>query len=310
MSAVTSRAKLDRRALLGGAGLCFVGCAMNVSRSPRPAPEADARFAELERSMGGRLGVAAVDTGSARRVVYRAEERFPMCSTFKLPLVAAVLKRVDAGEESLGRRIAYDESALLEYAPVTREHVRDGGMSVEALCEASITVSDNTAANLLLETLGGPGGLTAFFRSIGDRSSRLDRNEPMLNAALPGDDRDTTTPSAMLSTMQALLLGGVLSGASKRRLLGWLVATTTGLERLRAGLPAEYRVGDKTGTGNNGVTNDVAIAWPPSKPPILIAAYSVGSSAGTERLSAGLAQAARLVLDVRGSDAPRLVDGG
>lgn len=219
-----------------------------------------------------------------------------MCSTFKLPLVAAVLMRVDAGEESLERRIAYDAAALLEYAPVTREHVSDGGMSVEALCEASITLSDNTAANLLLETLGGPSGLTAFFRAIGDSTSRLDRNEPMLNAATPGDERDTTTPSAMLGMMQELLLGNVLRGASKERLLAWLIATKTGLKRLRAGLPTEYRAGDKTGTGNNGVTNDLAIAWPPSRPPILIAAYSWGSTASTERLSEVLAQVARLVL--------------
>ncbi len=219
-----------------------------------------------------------------------------MCSTFKLPLVAAVLKRVDVGEESLERRIAYDAAAVLEYAPVTLEHVSDGGMSVEALCEASITVSDNTAANLLLETLGGPSGLTAFFRTLGDSISRLDRNEPMLNAAIPGDERDTTTPGSMLGMMHELLLGNVLSRASKQRLLGWLIGTKTGLKRLRAGLPGEYRAGDKTGTGNNGATNDLAIAWPPSKPPILIAAYSWGSTASTERLSDVLAQAARLVL--------------
>jgi beta-lactamase class A len=219
-----------------------------------------------------------------------------MCSTFKLPLVAAILKRVDAGEELLERRIAYDATALLEYAPVTREHVSEGGMSVEGLCEASIVVSDNTAANLLLETLGGPRGLTAFFRTVGDSTSRLDRNEPMLNTAIPGDERDTTTPSAMLEVMHELLLGNVLRDASKERLLRWLIATKTGLKRLRAGIPAEYRAGDKTGTGNHGATNDLAIAWPPARPPVLIAAYSWGSTASTERLSDALAQAARLVL--------------
>lgn len=293
---MASHPHFDRRALLSGASLCILGCAANVGAPPRPATGVEARFAELERSVGGRLGVAAVDTGSARRVLYRAEERFPMCSTFKLPLVAAVLKRVDEGKESLGRRIAYDASALLEYAPVTRERVSEGGLSVEALGEASITLSDNTAANLLLETLGGPSALTAFFRAIGDTTSRLDRNEPTLNTAIPGDDRDTTTPSAMLGVMQQLLLGNVLSSASKQRLLGWLLATKTGLQRLRAGLPASYLVGDKTGTGENGVTNDVAIAWPPSKPPLLIAAYSWGSTASTERLSQALAQVARLVV--------------
>jgi beta-lactamase class A len=149
---------------------------------------------------------------------------------------------------------------------------------------------------LLLETLGGPSGLTAFFRKIGDSTSRLDRNEPLLNTANPGDERDTTTPRAMLGVMQELLVGDVLSATSKERLLGWLVATKTGLERLRAGLPAEYRAGDKTGTGNNGATNDLAIAWPPSNRPILIAAYTCGSTASTEQLSAVLARAARLVL--------------
>jgi beta-lactamase class A len=296
LTAVTSPAQLDRRAVLSGASLCVLACAGNVAPSQLPAPEASARFAELERSVGGRLGVAAVDTGRARHVSYRADERFPMCSTFKLPLVAAVLKRVDGGEEALNRRIVYDASSLLEYAPVTREHLSEGGMSVEALCEASITLSDNTAANLLLQTLGGPRGLTAFFRTIGDSTSRLDRNEPMLNTAIPGDERDTTTPRAMLGTMQELLLGNALSTASKARLLGWLVDTKTGLQRLRAGLPADYRAGDKTGTGDNGATNDVAIAWPPSRPPILVAAYSWGSTESTERLSAVLAQAARLVL--------------
>jgi beta-lactamase class A len=156
--------------------------------------------------------------------------------------------------------------------------------------------SDNTAANLLLETLGGPAGLTKFFRSIGDATSRLDRNEPMLNTAIAGDERDTTTPSAMLADMQELLLGTTLSAASRDRLNGWLVASTTGAARLRAGLPADFRVGDKTGTGNNGATNDVAIAWPKAKAPLLIAAYSVGSSAGTERLSQVLASATRLIV--------------
>jgi beta-lactamase class A len=218
-----------------------------------------------------------------------------MCSTFKLPLVAAVLQRVDAGQEQLGRHVTYDQAAVLEYAPTTSQHVADG-LSVQQLCEASIVVSDNTAANLLLETLSGPPGLTKFFRSIGDATSRLDRNEPMLNTAIEGDERDTTTPSAMLASMNELLLGNTLSAASRERLQAWLVATTTGGKRLRAGLPPAFRAGDKTGTGNNGATNDLAIAWPNAKPPLLIAAYSAGSSESTERLSEMLANAARLIV--------------
>jgi beta-lactamase class A len=292
--------QLSRRLLLGGAGLTLLGCAPTTpaSRTP-PAPKSsadvEAKLAALERSVGGRLGVAALDTAGGTGVRYRADERFSMCSTFKLPLVAAVLQRVDAGQEQLGRHVSYDQAAVLEYAPTTSQHVGDG-LSVEQLCEASIVVSDNTAANLLLETLGGPPGMTKFFRSIGDATSRLDRNEPMLNTAIEGDERDTTTPSAMLASMNELLLGSTLSAASRERLQGWLVATTTGGKRLRAGLPPDFRAGDKTGTGNNGATNDLAIAWPKAKPPLLIAAYSVGSSASTERLSEMLASAARLIV--------------
>jgi beta-lactamase class A len=292
--------KLSRRLLLGGAGLALLHCAPPAPGSATPArakspADVEAGLAELERGVGGRLGVAALDTASGAGVSYRAGERFPMCSTFKLPLVAAVLQRVDAGQEQLGRHVSYDQTAVLEYAPTTSRHVADG-LSVEALCEASVVVSDNTAANLLLETLGGPAGLTKFFRAIGDGTSRLDRNEPMLNTAIAGDERDTTTPSAMLADMQELLLGRTLSAASRQSLIGWLVASTTGGARLRAGLPPDFRVGDKTGTGENGATNDVAIAWPQARAPLLIAAYSVGSSASTERLSQMLANAARLIV--------------
>ncbi len=292
--------RLSRRLLVGGAGLGLLGCvratpAASEPRASKAAADVQASFVALEREAGGRLGVAALDAGRGTRVAYRADDLFPMCSTFKLPLVAAVLQRVDAGQEQLERHVRYEQSAVLEYAPTTSRHVADG-LSVEQLCEASLVVSDNTAANLLLETLGGPPGLTKFFRSIGDAKSRLDRDEPMLNAALEGDERDTTTPSAMLGTMKELLLGSALSGASRERLQSWLVACETGHKRLRAGLPTDFRAGDKTGTGNHGATNDVAIAWPKAKPPLLIAAYSVGSSASTERLSEMLAKVARLVV--------------
>jgi beta-lactamase class A len=290
--------RLSRRLLLGGTGLGLLGCASATPASRTPSvrtssADVEASFAALERSVGGRLGVAALDTGRGRGVSYRADERFP--STFKLSLVAAVLQRVDAGQEQLARHVSYEQAAVLEYAPTTSQHVGDG-LSVEQLCEASLVVSDSTAANLLLETVGGPPGLTKFFRSIGDATSRLDRNEPMLNTALEGDDRDTTTPRAMLASMNELLLGSTLSAASRERLQRWLVATTTGGKRLRAGLPPDFRAGDKTGTGNNGATNDLAIAWPKAQPPLLIAAYSVGSSASTERLSEMLANVARLIV--------------
>ena len=230
-------------------------------------------LAALEKKSGGTLGVAILDTESGKRVGFREHERFPMCSTFKLLAAAAVLARVDQKAERLDRRISYGKADLLEHAPTARARVAEGSMSVADLCEAAITVSDNTAANLLLTLLGGPAALTAFARSLGDTMTRLDRMEPLLNAAAPGDPRDTTTPAAMLVSLHALLIGKALSNTSRERLEKWLIANTTGGARLRAGTPSAWRVGDKTGTGARGSTNDVAILWPPGRKPLLIAAY-------------------------------------
>jgi beta-lactamase class A len=219
-----------------------------------------------------------------------------MCSTFKLALAGAVLARVDAGKESLERTVAYTSTDLLSYAPITRERAKEGSMTVGALCAAAVEVSDNTAANLLLRTLGGPAEFTRYLRSLGDEVTRLDRDEPTLNTNEPGDARDTTTPDAMLATMNALLLGGALSPASRLQLQAWLVASTTGAARLRAGVPPSWRVGDKTGTGANGATNDLAILWPPGRSPILIAAYSTGAKGSDDERNALLAEVARIVL--------------
>ena len=212
----------------------------------------ESRIAAIEARVGGRLGVAVRDAGSGLSFAYRGAERFPLCSTFKLLLTAAVLLRVDQEHERLSRVIRYGEAQLLEYAPVTRARVAEGGLSIGDLCAAAMTFSDNTAANLLLESIGGPVGLTRYLRSWGDSQTRLDRNEPTLNEALPGDLRDTTTPAAMLGDLETLLLGAALLPSSRDQLAGWLVANTTGHARLRAGFPATWRVGDKTGTGEHG----------------------------------------------------------
>ena len=203
-----------------------------------------ARLGEVEEKSGGRLGCAVLDTASGHRFAYRGTDRFPMCSTFKLLAVALVLRRVDRGEEQLERRIVYSREDVLSYAPVTSLHVQDG-MTVEELCAAAITLSDNTAANLLLKSFGGPAGLNDFLRGIGDSITRLDRTEPTLNEAAPGDDRDTTTPSMMLEDMRRLLLGDVLKPDARGRLTHWLVDCKTGDTRLRGGLPPEWKAGDK-----------------------------------------------------------------
>ena len=261
-------------ALVIAAGV--VGCAVTLSRqNARAATDAlgglRGEFAALEGQSGGRLGVAVLHTGSGGFVGHRADERFPMCSTFKLLAAAAVLKRIDEGKERLDRRVKFTTSDIVINSPVTKERVGGEGMSVGDLCGAAMTVSDNTAGNLVLASLGGPQALNDYLRSLGDAVTRLDRIEPDLNEALPDDPRDTTTPAAMLKNIQTLVLGDALSERSKEQLISWLVGNKTGDARLRARLPASWRVGDKTGSGEHGTTNDVGVAWPPQSAPVLIA---------------------------------------
>lgn len=257
--------------------------------------DAKTRLAQLEAASGGRLGVAALDTGSGARIEHRAGERFAMCSTFKFLAAAFILARVDRNEERLERRITFAESDLVTYSPVTKAHAGAKGMSVAEICEAAVTVSDNTAANLLLSSFAGPAGLTAFVRSLGDDVTRLDRIETALNEATPRDPRDTTTPGAMLETMRKLVLGDVLSATSREQLAAWLIASKTGGKRLRAGFPKDWRVGDKTGTGGHGATNDIAVAWPPGRAPIVVAAYYAEAPGSAEVRDAVLEAVGRIV---------------
>lgn len=258
-----------------------------ISRARKPVENTAAQdFQRIEAESGGRLGVCILDTATGRRIGHRAKERFPMCSTFKWLAAALVLQRVDAGQETLERSLAVARSAILPHSPLTEPHV-GGRMTMSALCEAAVTQSDNAAANLMLASFGGPATLTAYLRSLGDPTTRLDRNEPTLNEALPDDPRDTTTPAAMLGLLQTLLLGDALKTASRDRLRDWLLANRTGDDRLRARLPAGWLVGDKTGAGAFGTNNDVAIVWPPKRPPLLVTAYltqtklPLGQSNGT-----------------------------
>lgn len=255
------------------------------------------QIAAIEARLGGRIGVAALDTGSGNRLDYRAEERFPMCSTFKFLAAAAILKRVDEKQDQLDRFVSYDAKDILEYAPVTKAHLKEGGMTLGALCEAAIEQSDNTAGNLLLDAVGGPASVTNFARSLGDQVTRLDRKEPELNSAIPGDDRDTTMPGSMLADMTRILTGDVLSRSSRRQLEDWLQRNKTGATMIRAGVPKDWIVGDKTGRGANGATNDIAIMRPPDRAPVLLAIYSVGSTEPANDRAAAIAEAAKIVAE-------------
>ncbi|MEY2502133.1 MAG: beta-lactamase class [Verrucomicrobiota bacterium] len=239
--------------------------------------------------------MAVIDLSTNRRVDYRSDERFTMCSTFKVLAVAAVLKRVDENKEKLDRFVPYGEAQLLEYAPVTRAHVKEGGMTLETLCAAAIEQSDNTAANLLLEAIGGPEKWSEFARSLGDKFSRLDHTEPELNIARPGKEDDTTTPAAMAADLQRLLTSDFLAIASRTRLEAWMQQNQTGLKMIRASIPPDWKAGDKTGRSGDGATNDIAVLRPPAGGPIFIAIYTVDpadSQEARDQLVADVAKAA------------------
>ncbi len=299
----------SRRAFLTFTAAAFAGACSSVRSAQAPSPAAptgspptpseqgpDDALAELESAIGGRVGVFALDSGSRRTVAHRADERFAMCSTFKWALVAAVLQQADRGEIVLSTPVSYGEADLLEYAPVARENLGKGSMTIEELARAAALVSDNTAANLLLDRIGGPAGFTQFMRSVGDDVTRLDRTEPTLNTNETDDERDTTSPKAMAGAMSSVLTGDVLEPSSREQLTDWLVQCETGRDRLRAGLPQGWKAGDKTGTGMRGAVNDVAVVWPPGQAPIFIAAYLSGSELELDSLNKAHAAIARHVV--------------
>lgn len=287
------RRKLLIASMLAGTALPGLRAAAN---------EADGKLqrgiADLERRHGGRLGVAILDTATMRTAAYRGDERFPLCSTYKYLAAAFVLARVDRRQDNLARRIVYTRDDLVTYSPTTGKHAGGDGLTIGEVCEAAVTLSDNTAGNLLLDSFGGPAGLTAYLRSLGDRATRLDRWETGLNQAAPGDPRDTTTPAAMLGTLHKTLTGTALSSSSRDQLAAWLIGSKTGDKRLRAGVPKGWRIGDKTGSGENNVTNDIAAIWPPGRAPLLVRAYYVEARASDDERNAVLSDAGRLAAGI------------
>lgn len=286
----TEAGNWTRRRFLSAAATAVVtgGATAIATGEPRP-------LADIEAALGGRVGVFALDTGNDRQLAHRADERFAMCSTFKWVLAAAIIARTERGKLSLEERVRYGKADLLDPSLITARHAEEGFMTVASLAEAAVTVSDNTAANLLLVKLGGPAGLTEFVRSLGDTVTRLDRNEPDLNDNKAGDPRDTTSPRAMVGLMRKILCGDALSPAGRERLLGWLRACETGKDRLRAGLPRDWIAGDKTGSGQHGAVNDIAIATPPGRAPILIAAYLSDAESQFKASVAAQAEIGRMV---------------
>ena len=285
---------ISRRLLLIRALLAAPALALAKAFAQANSDDIRAGIADLEQAHGGRLGVCVLDVATGRRIAHRADERFAMCSTHKFLAAGFALQRVDQGRDSLGRRISYARDDLVTYSPTTEKHVGDG-MTLGELCEAALTLSDNTAANLILDSLGGPAGFTSRVRALGDDVTRLDRIETALNEAKPGDPRDTTTPAAMADNLRKIVLGDVLSAPSRDQMTNWMLANKTGDKRLRAGVPADWRVADKTGSGGNAETNDIAVLWPPDRGPLVMTVYFAQSPAPDEARNAVIAQVGRLI---------------
>ncbi|MEU5778874.1 class A beta-lactamase [Streptomyces venezuelae] len=299
----------SRRTLLGTAAAAPVLLSVSGAASAKAAPAVGAaaaspdalrRLRALEESYPGRIGVHALHTGTGAVVAYRADERFAIASTFKALLAAAVLRRAREQEpELLDVLIRYGRDDLVTHSPRTEMHL-ETGMTVRELCDATVTYSDNAAANLLMRRIGGPVGVTEFARSLGDTRTRLDRWETDLNSNIPGDRRDTTTPAAMTANLRKLVLGKALHPLDRGQLIRWLVENTTGDKRIRAGVPKDWRVGDKTGSPAYGGVNDVAVAWPPKQAPLVVSVYTTRldpDTPGEDRIAEDIT---RIVVDALG----------
>ncbi len=296
---------ISRRGLIvsGGAALGLAGSLSGCSEKVTQALGFAQRMVEIQKRHGGRAGVSALTGTSTAHaeangaLSIQSTERFAMCSTFKWVLAAAILQQVDQGKLKVADLIKYDKKDLLEYAPVTTMHVSKGEMTVGDLCSAAVSLSDNTAANLLLPLIGGPAGLTAFVRGLGDTVTRFDRTEPTLNTNIDGDEKDTTTPEAMSNLLRTVFTGSVLQPQSLSLLKDWMVATTTGNARIRAGVPKGAVVADKTGTGEHNAANDVGVVWLANKPPVFLSIYTSGGTLDADGRNQIIADITKLVFD-------------
>ena len=295
---VSHERSIGRRSVLVAALLAPTACAAPATPpAPAPAVDRNAQLAAIEQRFDTRLGVYAVATRDGRELTHRPDERFAHCSTFKALAVGAILDRFPV--EHLDVRVPIAAADVVSYSPISGKRVGIG-MTIREAADAALRYSDNTAGNLLLKQVDGPAGVTAFVRSLGDRVTRLDRWETELNTAIPGDERDTSSPRALATDYRELVLGSRLDAAERELLRGWLLANTTGDQRIRAGVPQGWQVGDKTGTGDYAAANDVAILWPPSSPPLVLAVLTASDEADARPDNALFPEVARIVIAALG----------
>ncbi len=253
-----------------------------------PAPVA-AAVEDAQARLSARVGVAIIDTQTGRTWSNRGDERFPLNSTFKAFLCAALLDAAEKGTADPKRKVVVQESDIVSYSPVMEKHVGGKGFSVAELCEVTVTISDNAAANLVMAELGGPEGVTAYLRRIGDDKTRIDRWEPESNTGIPGDERDTTTPRAAAETLRKLVLGDALAPQARAMLTSWLEGNKVGNATLRAGIPKGWRIADKTGAGANGSRNNIAVIWPEGRDPVVVAIYITQTTAAFQTRNKAIA---------------------
>ncbi|MCC4318836.1 class A beta-lactamase [Streptomyces malaysiensis] len=290
----------DESSDTSGASNASASSSTSAERASTRSPGADAKaftgeFKKLERAHDARLGVYAIDTGTGHEVAYSDGERFAYASTFKALAAGAVLRKYSLS--GLDRVIKYSKDDLVDNSPVTEKHV-DTGMSLGALCDAAVRYSDNTAANLLFDELGGPGGLDAILEKMGDDVIQMEHYEPELSRWVPGATADTSTPRAMAEDLRAFVLGDVLGKGERAQLTKWLRTNTTGDELIRAGVPKGWVVGDKTGSGSYyGARNDIAVVWPPDAAPIVMSIMSYRGDKDADYDEKLIAEAASVVAD-------------
>jgi len=285
-----------RKLLLAAVSAPWLSACSSWADKGKDGSTAQAQLAGVEKTFDGRIGLFALDTGNGAQLGYRAGERFPMCSTFKVVLASAILERSKHVAGLMQQRIQYGKSDLVSYSPITEKHV-DDGMTVAELCGAALQYSDNTSSNLLMKILGGPAAVTAYARTSGDAEFRLDRWETDLNSAIPDDPRDTSTPGAMGHSLQRLALGDALEPQLRDQLQNWMHGNTTGAGRIRAGVPVGWQVADKTGGGNYGTANDIAVLWPTGRAPVVLAIYTTQREKAAKARIDVIASATRIAID-------------
>ncbi len=290
---------------LAGILLAFCGPVAEAAEPVTDAPGFDpapleAAVQDVATRLSARVGVAVIDTQTGESWSWKGDERFPLNSTFKSFLCAALLDASDKGLADMNKAVAISQEDLVSYSPVMEKHVGGRRFTLRELCEITVTISDNAAANLILAEIGGPEGMTAFMRGIGDMKTRTDRWEPESNSGIPGDDRDTTTPDAAAASLQKLVLGNALAPRSREQLKAWLEGNKVGDATLRAGIPGAWRIADKTGAGANGSRGNIAVIWPGNRKPVVIAVYITQTTAALKSRNSAIADIGRALAESLG----------